>query len=495
MLDLVDLGPRSLESYRGLAPDLLLDELRSTAKDLRGARVLHVNATPYGGGVSELLRSLVPLLADLGIRAQWRIISGDESFFAVTKRLHNGMQGAEAKLTDEDQASYLETTRCNAAALTEEYDFVFLHDPQPAGILSMLRKASARWIWRCHVDTSSPNGPIWDFLRPLLRPYDVGVFTMPEFVPPDFPFAHVEIIPPAIDPRSPKNMQLSPDTAHQVLEWIGIHLDRPLVTQVARFDRWKDPLGTVAAYRLARKEVPNLELALVGALAHDDPEGFSVYRQVRDETRGDRLIHVFTNLLGVGNIEVNAFQRLSNVVVQKSLREGFGLVVSEALWKGTPVVAAPAGGIRLQMADGTGGELVHNVEECAQALVSLLRDPDRAKRLGESGRRRVRDHFLLPRLLLNDLRLMRDLSASRPSPRPPDGLRRDPVCGMALAEREPDVSARHGGVTYAFCSDQCRKRFLEAPSRYVTTSPGDAAAPAAGVRRGEPARPLPGTRG
>jgi trehalose synthase len=470
MLDLVEIGPRSLESYRNVAPDSLLDELRSTAKDLRGARVLHVNATPYGGGVSELLRSVVPLLADLGIPTHWRIISGNEAFFEVTKAIHNGMQGAQRELSDRERTSYLQTTRTNASAFAEEYDFVFMHDPQPAGILSMRGKGSARWIWRCHVDTSAPNGPIWEFLRSFLSPYDVGVFTMAEFVPPDVPIGRVEIIPPGIDPRSPKNMELGQETARQVLEWIGIRLDRPLVTQVARFDRWKDPLGTIAAYRLARADVPDLELALVGALALDDPEGWSVYRQVLEESRGDRLVHVFTNLVGVGNVEVNAFQRLSNVVVQKSTREGFGLVVSEALWKGTPVVAGRAGGIPLQMADGVGGELVDSVEQCAHALVSLLRDPRRAKTLGESGRERVREHFLIPRLVLNDLRLMRDLSTLRPVQRPVDWSRRDPVCGMALTERDPRVSAELGGMTYGFCSEQCRRLFLDAPNRYVTVS-------------------------
>jgi trehalose synthase len=469
MLDLVDVGERSLEAYRRVARDSILDELRRVAKSLRGVRVLHVNATPYGGGVSELLRSIVPLLNDLGLVAHWRIISGNEAFFDVTKAIHNGMQGASRTLTDSEKSTYLANARLNASALTEEYDFVFIHDPQPAGILALHGKGSARWICRCHIDTAAPNERTWDFLRPFLSGYDAAIFTMAEFVPPSLPIQCVEIVPPAIDPCSPKNMPLPREIARQVLEWIGIHPERPLVTQVSRFDPWKDPLGTVNAYRLAREQVTDLQLALVGSLALDDPEGWEIYRKVVAETKDDCQIHVFTNLVGVGNIEVNAFQSVSDLVVQKSLREGFGLVVSEALWKGTPVVAGRTGGIPLQMADGTGGVLVDSIEECARAMVSLLRDPARAQKLGASGRERVRDHFLIPRLVLNDVSLMRELSTARPIARAPDWSRRDPVCGMALAGREAAASTAIGGTTYVFCSDQCRRVFLEGPDRYIAS--------------------------
>ena len=346
MLELVDVGPRSLSAYRGIAPDTVLDELVRHAAALRGARILHVNATPYGGGVSELLRSGVPILNDLGLIAHWKIISGDERFFQVTKKIHNGLQGAEGELTEAEREAYLGASRRNAELLEEDYDFVFLHDPQPAGILSLRQKGHSQWIWRCHIDTAQPNPHVWAFLRDFLAPFDAAVFTMEDFVPRDFPVARVEIMPPAIDPLSPKNMPLADATARGVLEWIGVELDRPLVSQVSRFDPWKDPLGVIAAYRLAREAVPALQLALVGSMALDDPEGWDVYRQVREASRDDPDIHVFTNLTGVGNIEVNAFQRLSQVAIQKSIREGFGLVVSEALWKETPVVAGTPAGFR-----------------------------------------------------------------------------------------------------------------------------------------------------
>ena len=468
MLQQVDVGKRSALAYRSVAPDAILDALLQQAQALRGARVLHLNATPYGGGVSELLRSVVPLLNDLGLMVDWKVISGDDRFFQVTKTLHNGLQGAPRDLTEEDRAIYQATADHNAALFTEDYDVIFVHDPQPAAILPYHGKGDARWVWRCHIDTGTPNPAVWQFLRGFLGDYDAAVFTMREFVPPDFPIAHVEIIPPAIDPLSPKNLPLPEALARQILTWIGIELDRPLITQISRFDPWKDPLGVIAAYRLVRATISDAQLALVGSMALDDPEGWEVYRQIQAETEQDPLIHVFTNLTGVGNIEVNAFQRLSDVIVQKSLREGFGLVVSEALWKGTPVVAGRAGGIPLQMADGVGGMLVESVEDCAHAMLQLLQQPHKAKALARRGRERVRAEFLLPRLLLNEVALMSTLLQSRPLiPAPAaDLLSRDPVCGMSLSATETPITANYQQRLYSFCSTDCRSRFLANPERY-----------------------------
>jgi trehalose synthase len=471
MLQTVDVGERSLANYRGVAPDDILDELIRRAAALHGARVLHINATPYGGGVAELLRSLVPLMNDLGLIADWKIISGDDAFFQVTKTIHNALQGAATTLSPEAVETFTTNAARNTALLEEAYDFIFVHDPQPVALLSLRGKGDARWVWRCHIDTSNPNPEVWRLMRSYLPDYDAAVFTMAEFVPPDMPIAHTEIIPPAIDPLSPKNLPLAPETSRQVLEWIGIQLQRPLITQVSRFDPWKDPLGVIAAYRLVRQEFPRAQLALVGSMATDDPEGWDVYRQVKEATTDDPLIHIFTNLTGVGNIEVNAFQRLSSVVVQKSIREGFGLVVSEALWKGTPVVAGRAGGIPLQMADGTGGFLVDGVEECATAVVTLLQDNARARELARGGQERVRAHFLLPRLLLNEVTLMTDLMAQRPVRRPASWVAaHDPVCGMAVVPDAARISAEFAGRIYVFCSAACRARFQEMPERYGAAS-------------------------
>jgi trehalose synthase len=468
MLEIVDIGVRPVAAYRGIAPDALLDELTSVAASLRGVRVLHVNATPYGGGVSELLRSTVPILNDLGLVAHWRIVHGDERFFEVTKKLHNGLQGADVQLTESDREAYLGTSKRNAELFESQYDFVFLHDPQPGAILALGNRRGARWIWRCHIDTSTPNSAIWAFLSPHLEGFDAAIFTMEQFVPPAFPVKRVEIIPPAIDPLSPKNLPLQDITARQVLEWIGVELDRPLITQVSRFDPWKDPLGVIAAYRQVRREIPDAQLALVGSMALDDPEGWSIYSRIREEVRGDNDIHVLTNLVGVGNIEVNAFQRLSDVVIQKSIREGFGLVVSETLWKETAVVAGRAGGIPLQMADGAGGVLVDTVDECASSTLELLRDRDRRHELARQGKERVRTQFLVPRLLLNELKLMRELAQGWTPPPPAERFAsRDPVCGMAVSGMDGQPTASFEGTEYRFCSDTCRRQFQRAPRHFL----------------------------
>jgi trehalose synthase len=411
VLQKVTVGRWSLDAYEGVAPGAILRELREHAEALQGARILHVNATAYGGGVSELLRSSVPLLRDLGLTVDWKVIGGNPDFFHATKALHNALQGAPRPLSEAEQAAYRECIEENAATLDGGYDFIVIHDPQPAGLLQAHGKDSAHWVWRCHIDTSEPNPAAWRFLAPYLEGFDAAVFTMGEFVPPNLPISRVETIAPAIDPLSPKNIDLDPRMASQILDWIGMEIPGRLVTQISRFDQWKDPLGVIDAYRLVREEIGDLQLALVGSMALDDPEGWDVYRQVSEAANHDPLIHIYTNLTGVGNVEVNAFQRLSEVVVQKSIREGFGLVVSESLWKGTPVVAGRAGGIPLQMPEGVGGMLVGSVEECATAMLRLLNDRELAEQLGQSGRERVREHFLLPRLLMEELRLLATLGS------------------------------------------------------------------------------------
>jgi trehalose synthase len=299
-----------------------------------------------------------------------------------------------------------------------------------------------------------------------MREFDAAVFTMKEFVPPDFPISNVDFIPPAIDPLSPKNMPLADDTSRRVLQWIGIDLDRPLITQVSRFDPWKDPLGVIQVYRILRNEFPRLQLALVASMALDDPEGWTMYRRIMEDARRDPDIHVLTNLVGVGNVEVNAFQRFSQAIIQKSIREGFGLVVSEAMWKSTPVVAGKAGGIPLQMADGVGGMLVENTAQCASALRQFLLDPDLARDLAHQGRERVRRYFLLPRLILDELRLMRELAAGLPAARDASWrATRDPVCGMPV--RSDDVETTVGGQPFHFCSEGCRNEFIRRPQNYL----------------------------
>jgi trehalose synthase len=471
MLEAVDVGTQDLNLYERSAGAEAVAQLRELAAPLEGVRILHVNATPYGGGVAEILRSAIPLLRDLGILADWKLITGDQTFFTVTKAIHNGLQGAARELTPAEQETYLTYSTRNAQLLEEEYDLVVVHDPQPLALLRLHGKGAPRWVWRCHIDTSEPNPQVWDFLRPYLEGYDTTVFTLGSFAPPDVPVERVEIIPPAIDPESPKNFELDARLASRLLRWIGVEVERPLVTQVSRFDPWKDPLGVIAVYRLVKSEVPGLQLALAGSMALDDPEGWEIYRQIQESAKKDPHIHLFTNLTGVGNVEVNAFQRLSDVVIQKSIREGFGLVVSETLWKETPVVAGRTGGIPLQVQGGVGGFLVDSVEECAEKMLWALQHPEEAKEIGVKGRELVRERFLLTRLIADELRLYGSLLGRRQPYEPVAqaglaGEERDPVCGMRVA---PLVALEYayGGASYHFCSESCREQFRVTPEYFL----------------------------
>src|SRR5918993_4317194 len=471
MLEIVDVGTQDLDLYERSAGAEAVAQLRELAAPLEGARILHINATPYGGGVAEILRSEIPLLRDLGLLADWKLITGDQTFFSVTKAIHNGLQGAPLELTPAEQETYLTHSARNAQLLEEEYDLVVVHDPQPLPLLRLHSKGTSRWVWRCHIDTSEPNLQVWDFLKPYLEDYDATVFTLGSFVPPDVPVERVEIIPPAIDPESPKNFELDARVASRLLRWIGVETERPLVTQVSRFDPWKDPLGVIAAYRLIKPEVPGLQLALAGSMALDDPEGWEIYRQIQDGAKSDPQIHLFTNLTGVGNVEVNAFQRLSDVVIQKSRREGFGLVVSETLCKETPVVAGKAGGIPLQLQGGAGGLLVDSIEECAKKTLHLLRHPEEGEMLGARGRELVRERFLLTRLIADELRLYGALLGAQQLPTTVAkaglaGEERDPVCGMLLdPEKAPEYAYR--GQRYHFCSESCREQFRATPEYFL----------------------------
>jgi len=476
MLQSVDIGTQSVDAYRASAGDDAVEVLRTLAEPLRGARVLHVSATPYGGGVAEMLRSEIPLLRDLGLDAHWKLIRGDNAFFSVTKALHNGLQGSPNSLTTEQQERYLTQSARNAEALDDDhYDVIVIHDPQPLALPELHGRDEARWIWRCHIDTSEPNPQVWAFLRPFLAGYDAAVFTVGGFVPPDFPLDRIEIIPPAIDPESPKNIEIDHQLATRVLDWIGVDTSRPFVTQISRFDPWKDPLGVIDAYRLARREAPNLQLVLAGSMALDDPEGWDMYEQIHDATRDEADVHVFTNLTGVGNIEVNALQRLAAVVIQKSLREGFGLVVSEALWKQTPVVASRAGGIPLQLRDGAGGYLVDSVPECAARVVELLGDADQRLEVAGRGRALIRDRFLLTRLVADSLRLYTSILGSQPAPTTTTTAAiadepRDPVCGVHVDPRT-DRQLVLGDVTHYFCSRACEDEFASNPERFLRAVP------------------------
>jgi trehalose synthase len=405
MLEQVAVPPLSLDAYAPLAGDDAVAEIRRLAEPLRDARVLHVNATKFGGGVAEILPTLTALMRDAGLDAEWRIIPGEDAFFDVTKRIHNGLQGMEVPFDDTARDTFRRASEGFAERWEGEYDFVVIHDPQPAAMRGLLPNAGGKWVWRCHIDLTAANPQVWGFLRPEVERFDAAIFTLPDYVQPDLTLPVLAFVAPSIDPLSPKNRRLENALADDVVYRLGVDPHRPLLLQVSRFDPWKDPLGVIDAYRRVKREIPDVQLALVGSMATDDPEGWKLYREVLRYAGVDNDLTVFTNLDGVGSLEVNAFQQSSEVVLQKSLREGFGLTVAEALWKGIPVIGGRVGGIPMQIGDDEAGRLVSSVEEAATASLELLRDPDLRTSLGVAGRERVRRNFLSTRNLRDYLAL------------------------------------------------------------------------------------------
>jgi trehalose synthase len=405
MLPIVNVGHKSLGDYATIATRGLMDEIRRLAEPLAGKRVVHVSATAFGGGVAEINYTLIPLMADAGLEVEWRIIRGQDEFFNVTKTIHNALQGDPVALDEEQREVFRRYNAMNAAELADDYDFVVIHDPQPVAMIDHFPDSRAKWIWRGHIDFSAPNPEVLGFLLPSIRRYDTAIFHLREYVPraPDLP--ECVIWPPAIDPLAPKNMALSAEDAAYIVDQFGIDVDRPLLTQVSRFDPWKDPLGVIDAYRIVKEEFPNVQLALVGSMAHDDPEGWDYYNRTVAYAAEDRDIFILSNLNNVGSVEVNAFQVHSAAVIQKSIREGFGLTVSEALWKSRPTVAGRVGGIVVQIEDGVTGWLVDSPESCAAACIEVLRDPAAARERALRGKEHVRRNYLTPRLLRDWLAL------------------------------------------------------------------------------------------
>jgi trehalose synthase len=411
VLQLVNVGHKSLADYATIAARGLMDEIRSLAEPLAGARVLELSATAFGGGVAEIQYTLVPLLQDAGLNVEWRVIKGADEFFAATKTIHNALQGNPQGLTDEQRAVFRGFQELNAREIEiEAYDFVFVHDPQPVGVIDYIGGGSAKWTWRCHIDLSTPNEEVLDFVVPSIARYDAAIFHLAGYVPRRDGLPPCVIWPPAIDPLAPKNMALSPEDAAYIVDQFGIDISRPLVTQISRFDPWKDPLGVIDAYRIAEQEQVGLQLALVGSMAHDDPEGWAYWNQTVAYADGDPDIFILSNLNNVGSVEVNAFQVHADAVIQKSIKEGFGLTVSEALWKARPTIAGRVGGIVTQIEEGRTGWLVRSSEECAAAILEILADAREARVRALAGKEHVRKHFLTPRLVRDRLALFNRLA-------------------------------------------------------------------------------------
>ncbi len=410
----VGLDVGRLKDYDGLVEPALRLRVRSIAERLAGLRVVHINATPFGGGVAEILKSLVPMMNDLGLEASWYVLDPDEAFFDVTKKLHNGLQGKRTSLSPDEVDRYWRHNELTARQIRElagRPDLLVLHDAQVLPV-AMFMPSTIQMIWHCHVDLTTPDEGVRELVEPLTSLYSRCVVSMPEYASSSMPADRLAVFPPAIDVFTPKNEELPLPLSRTLVAGLGIDLSRPLITQVSRFDPWKDPSGVIDAYRLARREVPGLQLALVGALAaQDDPEGAAVLESVLRHADDDPDIHIIADPEVATDQVVNALQRLSAVVLQKSTREGFGLTVSEAMWKGRPVIGGDCGGIRAQIQDGENGFLVSDIKTCAQRILYLLNSPEEDQRLGASARETVRRSFLMPRLLADYLSLFEEILA------------------------------------------------------------------------------------
>ncbi|MBI4708076.1 MAG: glycosyltransferase [Candidatus Omnitrophica bacterium] len=382
----------NIEDYIPLVGQSVIDDLRLLGERLKGKVIQHINSTPMGGGVAEILNRMVPLLKDLGVDTKWDVIKGGESFFDVTKKFHNVLHGRSGEVTKNDFDIFLETSEENIKNLDTYGDIVFIHDPQPIALVK--KRSNNKWLWRCHIDVSNPNEKVWDFLLDFIIKYDSAVFSAPSFSR-KLPIRQF-LIPPSIDPLSDKNKELPQEMIDSVLRKNNIKKDKPIITQISRFDRLKDPVGVVEAYKQVKRYI-NCQLILAGGTAEDDPEGFKVLSEVKESANNDPDIHIL--LLPHDDIAVNALQRASDVVVQKSLKEGFGLTVAEALWKAKPVVASNVGGIPLQIKHKYSGLLCHSVEGASFAIKQLLTSPEYAKKLGENGREHIRNNFLITRHL------------------------------------------------------------------------------------------------
>ncbi len=383
-----------IEEYASIVGESVVDDLRLIAERLKGKVIQHINSTAVGGGVAEILNRMVPLLRELRVDTRWDLIKGGEDFFNVTKKFHNALHGRTEEISQRDFDIFLETSQKNIEEVSTYGDVVFIHDPQPITLIK--KKANNKWIWRCHIDVSNPNQRVWQFLKEFVIKYDAAVFSAPSFSQ-KLPIRQF-LISPSIDPLSDKNKELPEEVIHNVLRKYNIVKNKPIITQISRFDRLKDPQGVIEAYLQVKKYI-DCQLILAGGTATDDPQSSKVLEEVKEKAKQDKDIHIL--LLPQNDIEVNALQRASTVIIQKSLKEGFGLTVAEALWKAKPVVASNVGGISLQIKHKYSGLLCHSIQGAAFAIKQLLNSPEYAKKLGENGREHIKNNFLITRHLMD----------------------------------------------------------------------------------------------
>ncbi len=388
-----------LQDYEPIVGRSCLEELRMLSEKFSGKIVQIINSTFIGGGVAEILEHMVPLLNQLGVDVRWNVINGSEEFFEVTKKFHNALHGKRERVSTQDFALFSEVTERNLKEMSFYGDILFIHDPQPAGLIAKKKEIGRKWLWRCHIDVSSPDKKVWNFLRRFVVDYDAAVFSAPNFAQ-QLPIRQF-LVTPSIDPLSDKNKELDSETIDTVLAKYGLVSDKPMITQVSRFDRLKDPLGVIEAFEMVRKSI-DCQLVLAGGTATDDPESEEVFEEVRKRAEENPDVHVLL-VPPESDIDINALQQAATVIMQKSLKEGFGLTISEALWKAKPVVASAVGGIPLQVKNKFTGLLCYTVEGAAYALKQLLSNPEYASQLGQNGKEHVKQNFLITGHLKNYL--------------------------------------------------------------------------------------------
>jgi trehalose synthase len=411
MLERVDLAGKKIESYRTVVDEPLLTEIVDLGRELRGLNVCHISSTPFGGGIPETLFSVVPLERDSGIEVEWFTMKGNESISRIGKSIHNSLLGLSLNLSDSDKSYYLQFNRDNALGFdTRKYDIVIIHAPQLFSLPVYIERNDTRWVWRSHLQTSYVHDSVAEFLKPAVNAYSAAIFTMKEFEPPNMKFPFTGIFAPAIDPLGPKNRNLPLNECMDFATSLGIDPQRHILLYSSRIDRWKDPLGLIRCFYQAKDRVPDLQLVIIHSLTVDDPETFSILHDIDAEAAKDEDIHVFTNMDGFGDIETNALERICSVGILNSLRESFGLFLSETMWKQKPVLGNSVGGIVAQLSGELDYCIFENIDDGADKLITLLTDKEYAAELGRIGHDRVRRSFLCPRLVRDELAFFKSLS-------------------------------------------------------------------------------------
>jgi len=418
MIEKVILQEKNISDYEDFIETDLLAEINELAGKLQGKKIVHINATSKlgGGGVAEILHSLIPMMINLGIDASWYTITPPPEFFGVTNKIHNAIQGSEIGLTEEDKKLYIKHSKEMAQEIERlKADLFIIHDPQPLLAATFSNRIKPA-ISRIHIDLSQPNREVWNFLFPYFKPYEKVILSVHDFINGNFDEKNIVISPPAIDPLSPKNIVFGKEAAKRIIESLGINSSKPIVSQISRLDKFKDPIGVIKAFYIAKKTIPNLQLILLAQnIASDNPLSGEIHEKIKKYTDGDHDIFLFydQDLPYDNDTLVNAIQSISDIVIQKSLKEGFGLTVTEAMWKNKAVIAGRVGGIKIQIKDGFNGFLVSTVEHCAARIVELIKNPEMKKDIEKNARYSVRKNFLMPRLLRDHLKLYCEIKKTR----------------------------------------------------------------------------------